>query len=381
MSSHSIPRGFRLAATAAGIKKEGLDLALIHSDRPATTAAIFTRNAFPAAPVIVSRDHLKQSGHVAKALIVNSGNANASNGAQGLAATEKSAEAVASVLECKPSEVFVSSTGVIGRPLPVEKIIAAIPTLAKLLDSGDPETFARAIMTTDTFPKFVSEEAHDVRFLGFAKGAGMIHPNMATMLSFVITDAQIDFPELDAALRKCADSSFHCITVDGDTSTNDTLVVLANGASGVSLPAEVFTSKLMNVCQELAKAIVRDGEGATKFIELIIEGAPNNEAAHQIGMTIARSPLVKTAIYGCDPNWGRLIAAIGNAGVPITSERVDLFIDDVPLIGGDLKLASERMNSANVTIRVDLHSGAGSAKVWTCDLTEDYIRINADYTT
>ena len=381
MSSHSIPRGFRLAATAAGIKKEGLDLALIHSDRPATAAAIFTRNAFPAAPVIVSRNHLKQSGHIARALIVNSGNANASNGAQGLAASEKSAEAVASVLECKPSEVFVSSTGVIGRPLPVEKITAAIPKLAKLLDSGDPETFARAIMTTDTFPKFVSEEAHDVRFLGFAKGAGMIHPNMATMLSFVITDAQIDFPELDAALRKCADSSFHCITVDGDTSTNDTLVVLANGASGVSLPAEVFTSKLMNVCQELAKAIVRDGEGATKFIELIIEGAPNNEAAHQIGMTIARSPLVKTAIYGCDPNWGRLIAAIGNAGVPITSERVDLYIDDVPLIGGDLKLASERMNSANVTIRVDLHSGTGSARVWTCDLTEDYIRINADYTT
>ena len=199
----------------------------------------------------------------------------------------------------------------------------------------------------------------------------MIHPNMATMLAFVITDAQIDFPELDAALRKSADSSFHCITVDGDTSTNDTLVVLANGASGVRLSPEVFTSKLTSVCQELAKAIVRDGEGATKFIELIIEGAPSNEAAHQIGMTIARSPLVKTAIYGCDPNWGRLIAAIGNAGVPITSDRVDLFIDEVPLISGDLKLASERMNSANVTIRVALHSGTGSARVWTCDLTED----------
>src|SRR5262245_28905453 len=381
MSSHSIPRGFRLAATAAGIKKEGLDLALIHSDRPATVAAIFTRNAFPAAPVIVSRDHLQKSGHVAKAIIVNSGNANASNGALGLAAAEKSAEAVASALGCTTSEGFGSSTGVIGRPLPVEKIPAAIPKLTKLLDSGDPETFARAIMTTDTFPKFVSEEAHDVRFLGFAKGAGMIHPNMATMLSFVITDAQIDFPELDAAVRKCADVSFHCITVDGDTSTNDTLVVLANGASGVSLPPEVFTSKLMTVCQELAKAIVRDGEGASKFIELIIEGAPSDAAAHQIGMTIARSPLVKTAIYGCDPNWGRLIAAIGNAGVPITSDRVDLFIDDVPLIGGDLKLASERMNSANVTIRVSLHSGTGSARVWTCDLTEEYIRINADYTT
>src|SRR5262245_20634836 len=291
MSSHSIPRGFRLAATAAGIKKEGLDLALIRSDRPATAAAIFTRNAFPAAPVIVSRDHLQQSGHIARAIIVNSGNANASMGANGLAAAEKSAEAVAVALGCVPAEVFVSSTGVIGRPLPVEKIIAAIPDLMKLLDTGEPESFARAIMTTDTFPKYVSEEAHDVRFLGFAKGAGMIHPNMATMLSFVITDAQIDFPQLDTALRKCADSSFHCITVDGDTSTNDTLVVLANGASGVVLPSEVFTSKLLTVCQELAKAIVRDGEGATKLIELIIEGAPSNEAAHQIGMTIARSPL------------------------------------------------------------------------------------------
>jgi glutamate N-acetyltransferase/amino-acid N-acetyltransferase len=204
---------------------------------------------------------------------------------------------------------------------------------------------------------------------------------MATMLSFILTDARIDRAGLDSALRYAVDRSFHSISVDGDTSTNDVVVVLANGASGFSPAAEQFQESLVGVCQELAKSIVRDGEGASKFIELTIEGAPSDAAAREIGRTIARSPLVKTAIYGCDPNWGRLIAAIGNSGVALSAPSVELFIDDIPLMGGDLKVASERMNQKEVRIRASLHSGPGRAVVWTCDLTEEYIRINADYTT
>jgi glutamate N-acetyltransferase/amino-acid N-acetyltransferase len=209
----------------------------------------------------------------------------------------------------------------------------------------------------------------------------MIHPDMATMLAFIITDAVIAYPELDKALRRAVDRSFHCITVDGDTSTNDTAAALANGASGVRPSESDFTAALGQVCEELAIAIARDGEGATKLVDLVIEGAPSDEAARVIGRAIARSPLVKTAIYGCDPNWGRLIAAIGNSGVTLTSEKVDLYVGGVPLIDGDLKLASERMRSKEVVIRVVLNSGQGHARVWTCDFTEGYIRINADYTT
>jgi glutamate N-acetyltransferase/amino-acid N-acetyltransferase len=248
------------------------------------------------------------------------------------------------------------------------------------MSAASSEQFARAIMTTDTFPKIVESETGGVRMLGFAKGAGMIHPNMATMLAFVITDAKVGFPELDGALRFAADRSFHCLTVDGDTSTNDMVAVLANGASGIAPAVEEFQAQLVQVCQELAKAIARDGEGASKFVELIVEGAPSDDAAREIGRTIARSPLVKTAIYGCDPNWGRLIAAIGNSGIPLTSDRVDLYIDDVALIGGDLAEAQKRLQSKDIRIRVALQSGNGRASVWTCDLTEKYIRINADYT-
>src|SRR5678815_173446 len=193
-------------------------------------------------------------------------------------------------------------------------------------------------MTTDTVPKVAASSVGGVRMLGFAKGSGMIHPNMATMLSYILTDANIDFASLDKALRYAVDRSFHCMTVDGDTSTNDTVAVLANGATGITPTAEAFTAQLTEICQTLAKAIARDGEGATKFVELTIEGAPSDDAAREIGRTIARSPLVKTAIYGCDPNWGRLICAIGNSGIPLRGEKVELFIDDVPLMNGDLSL-------------------------------------------
>jgi glutamate N-acetyltransferase / amino-acid N-acetyltransferase len=375
------PEGFKIAAAVAGIKKSGLDLGLLYSDRPATTAVVFTRNAFPAAPILVTREHLKASGNTTRAVLVNAGNANAVTGEAGLNAARECAAELAKRLGCKPSEIFLSSTGVIGRPLPVDKIVAQVPSLIKSMSSGGAEAFSKAIMTTDTVPKIASTSAGGVRMLGFAKGSGMIHPNMATMLSYVLTDAKVDLATLDKALRYAVDRSFHSITVDGDTSTNDTVAVLANGASGISPSPEAFTRQLTEVCQTLAKAIARDGEGATKFVELRIEGAPNDDAAREIGRTIARSPLVKTAIYGCDPNWGRLICAVGNSGIPLKGEKVELFIDDVPLMNGDLKVASEKMNSKEVRIRVALHSGPGTATIWTCDLTEGYIRINADYTT
>jgi glutamate N-acetyltransferase / amino-acid N-acetyltransferase len=373
--------GFKIAATAAGIKKSGLDLGLLYSDRPATTAAVFTRNAFAAAPILVTREHLKQSGNMTRAILVNAGNANAVTGEAGMNAARQCAAELARHAGCKPSEIFLSSTGVIGRPLPLDKICGGIPRLLYTMDPHGADVFSRAIMTTDTVPKLAASEAGGVRMLGFAKGSGMIHPNMATMLSYVVTDAKMDFAALDKALRYAVDRSFHSITVDGDTSTNDTVAILANGASGVSPSLNTFTAQLTEVCQTLAKAVARDGEGATKFVELTIEGAPSDEAARDIGRTIARSPLVKTAIYGCDPNWGRLICAVGNSGIPLSGESVELFIDDVPLVNGDLKLASEKLNSKEVRIRVSLHSGLGQATVWTCDLTEDYIKINADYTT
>ena len=375
------PEGFKIAAAAAGIRKTGLDLGLLYSDRPATTAVVFTKNAFPAAPILVTREHLKACANTTRAVLVNAGNANAVTGEAGMQAARDCAAEVAAQLRCKPAEVFLSSTGVIGRPLPVEKIRAAVPSLVRTLSAGGAEVFSRAIMTTDTVPKVAAASVGGVRLLGFAKGSGMIHPNMATMLSYILTDAKVDYATLDKALRYAVDRSFHSITVDGDTSTNDTVAVLANGASGISLSPEVFTAQLTEVCQALAQAIARDGEGATKFVELRIEGAPNDDAAREIGRTIARSPLVKTAIYGCDPNWGRLICAVGNSGIPVAGEKVELFIDDVPLMNGDLKLASEKLNSKEVRIRVALHSGPGTATVWTCDLTEQYIRINADYTT
>jgi len=375
------PEGFRIAATAAGIKKSGLDLGLLYSDRPATTAVVFTKNAFPAAPILVTRAHLKASGNTTRAILVNAGNANAVTGEAGMNAARQCAVELAKHLGCTPAEIFISSTGVIGRPLPVDKIVAAISSLVRTMSSREADTFSRAIMTTDTVPKVATSNAGGVRMLGFAKGSGMIHPNMATMLCYILTDARIEFAALDKALRSAVDLSFHSMTVDGDTSTNDTVAVLANGASGVSPSAEAFTAQLTGVCQTLAKAIARDGEGATKFVELTIEGAPSDAAAREIGRTIARSPLVKTAIYGCDPNWGRLICAVGNSGIPLSGEKVELFIDDVPLIDGDLKLAAEKLKSKEVRIRVALHSGSGKATVWTCDLTEQYIHINADYTT
>jgi glutamate N-acetyltransferase / amino-acid N-acetyltransferase len=375
-------RGFKTAAVAAGIKANGeLDLALICSDTPATAAAVFTQNTFIAPPLVVSRRHLEETNHRARTLIVNSGNANAATGEAGMRAAKECAEAVAAKIGCKTSEVLVSSTGVIGRPFPTGKIRIAVPALVSGLRPGNIEHLARGIMTTDTVPKIASAEAGDVRIAGVAKGAGMIHPDMATMLSFIMTDAEISHTELDEALRYAVHRSFNSISVDGDTSTNDMVVVMANGASGIRPSAGDFRKKLLEVCTSLATAIVRDGEGASKFVELLIEGAPNEEAARTIGRTIAKSPLVKTAIYGADPNWGRIVGAIGNSGVRLDSDRVDIFISGVPISDATLEQAREKLKQKEIQIRVVLHSGSGSARIWTCDLTDEYIRINADYTT
>jgi glutamate N-acetyltransferase/amino-acid N-acetyltransferase len=252
-------------------------------------------------------------------------------------------------------------------------VSALLPTNLDLL--------ARGIMTTDTVPKIATAEAGGARIAGVAKGAGMIHPDMATMLSFIMTDAEVPYGELNEALRYAVHRSFNSISIDGDTSTNDMVLVLANGASGVRPSPGEFRDRLLEVCTQLATAIVRDGEGATKFVEISVEGAPSEEAAHTIGRTIARSPLVKTAIYGADPNWGRIVGAIGNSGVALESDRVDIYIGGIPISDATLEDAREKLKEKEIQIRVVLHSGSASARVWTCDLTEGYIRINADYTT
>ena len=377
-----IVQGFKMTAVAAGIKAGGaLDLALIYSERPANAAAVFTQNTFIAAPLVLSQEHLRETGHHIRAVIVNSGNANAATGEAGVQAARGTAEALASHLGCRPNEVIVSSTGVIGRRLPVEKINEAIPRLVENLQPTSLELLARGIMTTDTVPKIATARVGAACIAGVAKGAGMIHPDMATMLSFIVTDAYVAHAELDEALRYAVHRSFNSISVDGDTSTNDMVVVLANGASGVRPDSTQFRDGLLDVCTQLATAIVRDGEGATKFVEINIEGAPSEEAAHTIGRTIARSPLVKTAIYGADPNWGRIVGAIGNSGVALKSDRVDIYIGGVLISDATLEEAQKKLREKEIQIRVVLYSGSASARVWTCDLTEGYIRINADYTT
>ncbi|PYR99752.1 MAG: hypothetical protein DMG12_19715 [Acidobacteria bacterium] len=377
-----IIQGFKTSAVAAGIKPGGaLDLALIWSQTPAVAAAVFTQNAFMAAPLVVCKKHLQETGHRVRALLVNSGNANAATGDAGMQAAQQCAELLAREVGCEPKEILLASTGVIGRTLPVDRIRASIPSLVSGLLPTNIELLAQGIMTTDTVPKIASVEVSGAEIAGVAKGAGMIHPDMATMLSFVMTDAAVPHAELDKALRYAVHRSFNSITVDGDTSTNDMVVVLANGLSGVRPPVGEFQEKLLQVCTELATAIVRDGEGASKFVELTIEGAPSDDAARTIGRTIARSPLVKTAIYGADPNWGRIVGAIGNSGIPLDSDRVDIYIGGVPISDATLEGARQKLKGREVRIRVVLHSGLGSARVWTCDLTEQYIRINADYTT
>jgi glutamate N-acetyltransferase/amino-acid N-acetyltransferase len=399
ISNSDVPKGFSFAAVHCGLKKAKLDLGIVLSETPATVAALFTTNRVVAAPVVVSREHLRRSkGHM-RAAIVNSANANCCTEKDGRPASRATAASVARDLGVDPSEVVVCSTGVIGGEFRVDKILAAVPALLKsrASDAVMFTQFARAIMTTDTRPKWAAAKCRiggkTVRVLGCAKGSGMIHPNMATMLSFLVTDAAISPAMLDRALRSIATNTFNAITVDGDSSTNDTVTLFANGQSGApritkdGAPFREFCAALEKVCTSLAYAIVEDGEGAQRVIELELRGAPSDKAARQILQTIATSPLVKTAFAGCDPNWGRILAAAGRSGVDFDYERVDIWLAKILVCKRGRehrfseRVASRKMQATHVPVLIDMHSGNGRARVWTCDLTQEYVHINASYRT
>jgi glutamate N-acetyltransferase / amino-acid N-acetyltransferase len=399
-SVSDIPCCFTFAATHCGLKKSKLDLALIVSETPASAAAMFTTNRVKAAPLVVSEAHLRKSRRKMRAVIVNSGNANCCTGSDGQAASAATALKVAQELGLlHPSQVLVNSTGVIGVPLRVEKILDAVPELIRAR-RADPAAFddvTRAIMTTDTRPKWAAAKCRIggklVRILGCAKGSGMIAPNMATMLAFLVTDAAIDPALLSRALRASAEKTFNCITVDGDTSTNDTVAVLANGQSGARKIAtqggdyKKFFAALESVCESLALAIVSDGEGAQRVIEIEVRGAPSDRAAANVARTIANSPLVKTALAGADPNWGRILAAAGRSGVIFDFERADIWLAGIPVCRRgrehpfNERIAHKKMMAKTVPIVVDLRSGRGHSRMWTCDFTAEYVRINASYRT
>jgi glutamate N-acetyltransferase / amino-acid N-acetyltransferase len=400
LTNSVLPRGFTFAATHCGLKKTKLDLAILVSETPASAAAVFTTNRVKAAPVIASQLNLRKSKRRIRGVIVNSGNANCCTGSEGLGAAAATTLKVARELgRLDPSQILVCSTGVIGVPLRWQKIVNAVPQLvrARKSSAGAFELFARAIMTTDTRPKWASAKCRvsgkEVRIAGCTKGAGMIHPNMATMLAFIATDAAISPAMLARALRSTVATTFNAITVDGDTSTNDTVALLANGESGALAITrqnddwKKFRAALESVCKSLALQIVADGEGAQRVIEVEVRGAPSDRAAKQIALTIANSPLVKTALAGADPNWGRILAAAGRAGVAFDFERADITLAGLKVCRRgrenpfDERIAHHKMLAKYVPIVVDLRSGRGQARVWTCDFTSEYIRINASYRT
>ena len=394
------PKGFRAGAVRAGVKEttgpvaaERLDLAVVVADGPCVAAAVFTQCQVVAAPVIVTRARLASG--TAQGIVINSGNANACTGEAGLRDAERMADAAAAQVRIDPSSMLVASTGVIGVPFPIEKVTSAMAGLRLAPDGG--HDAARAIMTTDLVPKEFAAEvdlgSSRVIIGGMAKGSGMIHPNMATMLAVVTTDAPLDPALARSALRYATDRSFNQVSVDRDTSTNDMLLLLANGAAGGETLREdtpegrAFTEGLTAVCVELARKIARDGEGASKLIEVRVEGAADDAAARQVARAVVSSNLLKAAVYGCDPNWGRILSAIGNAGVPIDPDRIDAFIGDQRVARDgmsadfDAAAVSQAMAAEEVCIRAVLHVGPGSGVAWGCDLTEGYVKINAEYTT
>ena len=393
------PQGFLAAAVSAGVKKEDgrLDVGLLYSTRPSLAAARFTTNVVKAAPLLVCQEHLEESRGDIRAVIVNSGNANACTGELGMKAARRMAGLAAKVLGISDQQVLVASTGVIGVPLPVERIEQQASALKERLSPAAVGDVARAIMTTDTVRKVCSAEVpiagSIVRISGMTKGAGMIHPRMATMLAFVLTDVLITRALLEAALTEACEKSYNRISVDGDTSTNDTLAIIANGGSGARLIEDrgddyaVFAKALTGVCQSLAQQIVRDGEGATKFIEIVVRGAKTESDATQIARSIANSPLFKTAMAGEDANWGRILCAAGYSGVAFDPNRVDIHIGDLPVCQSgmgltfDEKRAKEILKERDIRISLDLKTGSHGSTMWTCDLTKEYIHINADYRT
>jgi glutamate N-acetyltransferase/amino-acid N-acetyltransferase len=387
--------GFLFSGIAAGIKKDGKrDLALIYSEVPAQVAGLFTTNAVKAAPVQLDMKLIK--GGLCQALMINSGNANACTGIRGLRDTQRVCSLIGKGLGIKETLVLVSSTGVIGVRLPLKKIEQGIPKLIEVLSPNDWMKAVEAIMTTDTFPKIevatCRVKGKRVKLCGMVKGAGMIRPNLATMLSFLITDANIKASLLQQMLEKASEDSYHRITVDGETSTNDTVLLLANGKADHSplnrmdRDGEVFQSMLSEVCQNLAKSVVKDGEGATKFVEILVRGARNREDAKQAAYSIAHSPLVKTAFFGMDANWGRILCALGHSGVEIDPNRIDVFFDKIPIVksgmgvGGRLEeKAGQVLKKKSFRVTADLRLGKGQFSVFTTDLSIDYVKINASY--
>lgn len=387
--------GFKTAGVAAGIKKNGeKDLGIIVSHVPAGVAGVFTRNQVQAAPVLLDKERI-QSG-VCRSIIVNSGNANCCTDDQGMEDARAMARYAAEGLEIEEDQVLVASTGVIGEPLPIDAIRAAVPDLVNGCETGAIDDFSRAIMTTDTVPKVVSKrgeiQGKTYTITGVAKGAGMIRPDMATLLVFVCTDIAAESKLLKEMLTEANDGSFNRITIDGDTSTNDTVLLMANGVSGVQIINEdvraSFQETLNDVLLDLAKMIVRDGEGATKLVEIIVDNADSNRNARIIADTIAHSNLVKTALFGEDANWGRILAAAGRSGVAFKPDGVGIFFNDVQMVknGSGCGKAVEAeaakvLKTPEFSISVDLNMGTGSASVLTCDFSIDYVKINADYRT
>jgi len=394
-SGITAPKGFVAAGIYSGIKKtEQLDLALVKSEVPGPIAGVFTKNTIPAAPVIIDRQHLKKG--IGQAIIINSGNANAFTGTEGLEHAREMAHLVAKQLAIPTHSVFVGSTGVIGVPLPISALRIGIPTVVSRLGKTGHQAAAQAIMTTDTCAKTIAVQQRIAGKLvtigGMAKGSGMIHPDMATMLAYLTTDAVIDQQTLQKMLRTVSDQTFNCISVDGETSTNDTVLCLANGLAGNAKirPAQSahaqFQKLLHEVCHYLAMEICRDGEGATKTIEIRVTEAASQKAARQFACTLATSPLVKTAIFGADPNWGRIIAALGRAGYPLRPGRIVIAFNHLTIVkdGKGLGPRIEQqiqkiMQQPSFTISVSLGMGTGTATQWTTDLTYDYVKINASY--
>ncbi len=388
--------GFLASGLPSGIKKKGqLDLALIYAEDPCHVAGLFTKNTFCAAPLLLDKKHLEKG--MGRAIIVNSGNANAYTGKQGEEDAMAMALKTAQTLHIPIESVYVASTGVISERLPINKILSAIPSLSDSLSEAGGQKAAEAIMTTDTYFKEIAFEGkigqQTVRVGGIAKGSGMIHPNMATMLVFLSSNIAMEKHLLQEALTEAVDASFHRITIDGDTSTNDMVLLFANGKKKYQIKTKAllyrrFVALLKTTCLSLAKMLVKDAEGATKLIEISVTGAQNNQAADALAFTIAKSLLVKTAFFGQDANWGRIVAAIGNSGVQVSAEEIDLYFGSIQLVKKGLYLGKEvekevgtYLKAPELHLRLSLQSGSGKATVWTSDLSFDYVKINALYRT
>jgi glutamate N-acetyltransferase/amino-acid N-acetyltransferase len=385
--------GFKFAGIASGLKKDGRkDLALIYSETIANVAGVFTRNQVKAAPVIVDMQRIVSG--ICRAVIANSGNANCCTGEKGIRDAMSTAHWTAQELELPEEQVLVASTGVIGEPLPVDKIQKALPDLVKALDSDRASDFAQAIMTTDTMPKVVSRTGNlngkTFTVTGIAKGSGMIRPDMATLLCFIMTDAAAEPHLLKELLSASTDRTLNRISVDGDTSTNDTALLIANGLSGIALNKEAARKQFQQILDEvmmtLAKQLVKDGEGATKLVEIVVKGAKSNDDALQVAETVAHSNLLKTALFGEDANWGRILAAVGRSGVPIKPDAIDVYFADVLMVRNGMGCGKKAEADATKILRqpefiltIDLKTGGGLASVFTCDFSIDYVKINASY--